>query len=85
MVGAVTGIGLLEGRGAFNWRLLFKFFIGWVGTLIIAGATAAAFTAQVCAHGCGWVPGSLAGCVCLGPAPMPTLRCAALHGVVQCN
>lgn len=46
MVGAVTGIGILEGRRGFNWRLLIKFFLGWVATLIVAGLTAAAFTAQ---------------------------------------
>ena len=58
-VGAVTGIGLVEtvsGRipegskartkAAFNWFLLLKFFFGWVATLIVAGLTTAAFTAQ---------------------------------------
>ena len=58
-VGAVTGIGLVEmvsGRrpegsnartkAAFNWLLLVKFFMGWVATLIVAGLTTAAFTAQ---------------------------------------
>lgn len=46
MVGAVTGIGLLEGRKGFNFALLIKFFLGWVATLLVAGLTAAAFTAQ---------------------------------------
>ncbi len=46
MVGAVTGIGILEGRGAFNWMILIKFFAGWVATLVVAALTAAAFTAQ---------------------------------------
>ncbi|PRW33685.1 2,3-bisphosphoglycerate-independent phosphoglycerate mutase isoform B [Chlorella sorokiniana] len=58
MVGAVTGIGIVEavsghrpegananGR-AFNWVLLIKFFCGWVATLVVAGLTSAAFTAQ---------------------------------------
>lgn len=46
MVGAVTGIGILEGRRGFNWKLLLKFFLGWVATLVVAAITAAAFTAQ---------------------------------------
>ena len=46
LVGAVSGVGLLEGRGGFNGILLVKFFFGWVATLIIAGGTSAAFTAQ---------------------------------------
>lgn len=29
MVGAVTGVGILEGRRAFNWSLLLKFFAGY--------------------------------------------------------
>jgi solute carrier family 20 (sodium-dependent phosphate transporter) len=46
MVGAVTAIGMLEGARGFNYLLLLKFFLGWVATLVIAGGTAAAFTAQ---------------------------------------
>ncbi|PSC75854.1 sodium phosphate symporter [Micractinium conductrix] len=59
MVGAVTGVGLVEavsgrrpenaGTGnkrAFQWKLLLKFFCGWVATLFIAALTSAAFTAQ---------------------------------------
>jgi sodium-dependent phosphate transporter len=57
ITGAITGIGLEEVISAklrgeknaanrFNFKLLFKFFAGWVATLIIAGLTAAAFTAQ---------------------------------------
>ncbi len=46
LVGAVTGVGLLERRGGFNAVLLVKFFCGWVATIIIAGCTSAAFTAQ---------------------------------------
>ncbi len=42
----MTGIGLLEGAGGFNWMLLAKFFAGWVATLVVAGLTAAFFTAQ---------------------------------------
>ncbi len=42
----MTGIGLLEGAGGFNWLLLAKFFAGWVATLVVAGLTAALFTAQ---------------------------------------
>jgi solute carrier family 20 (sodium-dependent phosphate transporter) len=46
MVGAVSGIGILEGSRGFNAILLLKFFAGWVATLIVSGLTAAAFTAQ---------------------------------------
>lgn len=46
MVGAVAGIGILERAKGFNWLLLAKFFGGWIATLLVAGLTAAAFTAQ---------------------------------------
>ncbi len=46
MVGAVAGIGIVEGRKGFNGLLLLKFFAGWVATLVVAGLTCAAFTAQ---------------------------------------
>jgi solute carrier family 20 (sodium-dependent phosphate transporter) len=46
VTGAITGVGMLEGRKGFNWLLLGKFFLGWVATLIVAGLTSAAFTAQ---------------------------------------
>lgn len=46
LVGAVTGVGLLEGRRGFNGMLLVRFFAGWVATLVVAALTAAAFTAQ---------------------------------------
>lgn len=57
ITGAITGIGLeemisakLQGKphpaSGFNWMILVKFFCGWVATLIVAGLTAAAFTAQ---------------------------------------
>ncbi len=46
LVGAVTGVGMLEGKRGFNWLLLVKFFAGWVATIVIAGLTSAAFTAQ---------------------------------------
>lgn len=49
MVGAVTGVGLLEGTGAFNYMILVKFFAGWVATIVIAAITSAVFTAQVLA------------------------------------
>ncbi len=45
-VGAVAGIGLLEGRRAVNGRLFVKCVLGWVFTIIIVAITAAAFTAQ---------------------------------------
>lgn len=45
-VGAVAGIGLLEGRRAVNGRLFVKCVLGWVFTIIVVAATAAAFTAQ---------------------------------------
>jgi len=57
ITGAITGIGIQEAITArilkkphagarFNWLLLLKFFAGWVATLVVAGLTAAAFTAQ---------------------------------------
>lgn len=46
MVGAVTGIGILEGSKGFNAMILVRFFFGWVATLIVAGLTAALFSAQ---------------------------------------
>lgn len=46
LVGAVMGIGILERTAAFNWRILIKFFAGWVATLVVAGLTSAAFAAQ---------------------------------------
>ena len=45
-MGAITGVGLLERRGGFNWRLLAKFAAGWVVTIIASVAMTAAFTAQ---------------------------------------
>ena len=45
-VGAITGVGMLERRGGFNWRLLGKFAAGWVITIIATVAMTAAFTAQ---------------------------------------
>ena len=57
ITGAITGVGLEEVISArlkgdknaaarFNFLLLLKFFAGWVATLVVAGLTAAAFTAQ---------------------------------------
>ena len=54
LVGAVTGIGMVEtflgsrtqGARTFNFKILIKFFAGWVATLVVAALTAAAFTAQ---------------------------------------
>ncbi|KAI3429392.1 hypothetical protein D9Q98_005487 [Chlorella vulgaris] len=46
LVGAVAGIGLLEGRRGFNWLLLFRFLLGWVATLVVSALAAAALTAQ---------------------------------------
>jgi hypothetical protein len=40
LVGAVAGIGLLEGRKGFNWLLLLRFLLGWVATVVVAGLTA---------------------------------------------
>jgi sodium-dependent phosphate transporter len=45
LTGAVIGVGLLEGGKGLNWQLLIKFFAGWVATLVVAGLTAALFTA----------------------------------------
>ncbi|KAG7668942.1 hypothetical protein KSW81_003954 [Nannochloris sp. 'desiccata'] len=57
ITGAITGVGLEEVISArlkgdknaaarYNFKLLGKFFLGWVATLLVAGCTAAAFTAQ---------------------------------------
>ncbi|KAL4447592.1 hypothetical protein ABPG75_004811 [Micractinium tetrahymenae] len=46
LVGAVSGIGLLEGRRGFNWLLMLRFIAGWVATLVVTGLTSALFTAQ---------------------------------------
>ncbi|KAG7668922.1 hypothetical protein Ndes2437B_g06656 [Nannochloris sp. 'desiccata'] len=57
ITGAITGIGILEiitakiqgqknASNRFNFALLLKFFAGWVATLVVAGLTSAAFTAQ---------------------------------------
>lgn len=46
LVGAVAGVGLLEGRAGFNWVLMLRFIVGWVATLVVAGLTSALFTAQ---------------------------------------
>ena len=57
ITGAITGIGVVEVISAkmrkesapgslFNWWLLFKFFLGWVATIVVAALVAAAFTAQ---------------------------------------
>ena len=57
ITGAIAGIGMLEvitakieGKPSpatrFNFRLLTKFFCGWVATVFVAGLTSAAFTAQ---------------------------------------
>lgn len=46
MVGSVSAIGMLEGAKGFNGMLLLKFFAGWIATLLVAGLTSAAFTAQ---------------------------------------
>jgi len=57
ITGAITGIGIFEviaakrsgeknAAGRFNFKLLLKFFCGWVATIIVAALTAAAFTAQ---------------------------------------
>lgn len=61
LVGAVSGVGLLEGRRGFNAMLLLRFFIGWVATLIVAALTSAAFTAQA---RCGSVWGECCGARC---------------------
>ena len=43
MVAATMGVGLVDGKGGgVNWWLVLKIFSGWVGTLIVAGSTAAA-------------------------------------------
>ncbi len=37
VVGAVMGIGLIKNARAVNWRIIYKFIIGWITTPIIAG------------------------------------------------
>ena len=43
VVGAVWAIGLMEGRRSVNWCMAARIAVGWVLTLIVAGAVAAAF------------------------------------------
>ena len=45
-VGAIAGVGLLEGRAGFNFRLFLKFCAGWVITIIASVAMSCAFMAQ---------------------------------------
>ena len=45
-VGAIAGVGLLEGRGGFNFRLFLKFCGGWVFTIVATVGMSCAFMAQ---------------------------------------
>ncbi len=48
-VGSTVGVGLLEGKEGINWKLLLEVFLGWIFTLIVAGAVSAvlyAFTME---------------------------------------
>lgn len=45
-VGAIAGVGLMEGRRSFDWRLFLKFAAGWAITIVVACATSMAFMAQ---------------------------------------
>lgn len=45
-VGAITGVGLWEGRKGFNGRLLLKMISGWVVTIIAAVSITCLFMAQ---------------------------------------
>lgn len=40
-VGAVVGVGIAEGTGKVNWKVMSKIFLSWVLTLPIVGVTAA--------------------------------------------
>jgi sodium-dependent phosphate transporter len=45
-VGAIAGVGLLEGRAGFNFRLFLKFCAGWVFTIFATVGMSCAFMAQ---------------------------------------
>ncbi len=45
-VGAIAGVGLLEGRSGFNTRLFLKFCAGWVITIVATVLLSCAFMAQ---------------------------------------
>lgn len=45
-VGAITGVGLWEGRKGLNGRLLLKMVSGWVVTIIAAVSITCIFMAQ---------------------------------------
>lgn len=44
ITGALFAIGLIEGAKGVNWRVFLKIVLGWVATLFVAAAVAAAFT-----------------------------------------
>jgi sodium-dependent phosphate transporter len=83
ITGAIAGIGVQEVLAArmrgekdasirFNFRLLGKFFLGWMATLAIAGLTAAAFTAQgIYAPNIYVADAITAAAVAAAPAPPP--------------
>ncbi len=83
ITGAIAGIGVQEVLSArmrgekdasirFNFRLLGKFFLGWIATLAIAGLTAAAFTAQgIYAPNIYVADGITDAAVAAAPAPPP--------------
>ena len=40
-VGSTVGVGMMEGKGSVNWKLVFQVFVGWVVTLLVCGLTTA--------------------------------------------
>jgi sodium-dependent phosphate transporter len=45
-VGAIFGIGILEGQSGVNWLALAKILMGWMLTMVVCGLTTAALFAQ---------------------------------------
>lgn len=40
-VGSTVGVGMMEGRGSVNWKLVLQVIVGWAVTLLVCGLTAA--------------------------------------------
>lgn len=47
IVGAVVGIGIMEGRSGVNWKQFALQFCSWVGSVILVGLTTAVLFAIV--------------------------------------
>ena len=40
-VGSTVGVGMMEGRGSVNWKLVLQVIVGWAVTLLVCGLTTA--------------------------------------------